>query len=85
MKDAVRLYVFSRDNWRCRACGRADTLDPHHVVFKSAGGRDIPSNLLTMCRHCHDSVHGGRLKIETVEIKEYDRVVKFWRQEGWRS
>ncbi len=84
MNHKVTLYVFARDNYHCRHCNRGDTLDPHHVVFRSHGGEDKPNNLLTLCRKCHDDVHAGRLKIETMVVHPSDREVKFWRQEGWK-
>ena len=48
----MRHWVFSRDLWRCAYCGRVgDTLD--HVVPKSQGGEDLPSNLVVCCEPCN--------------------------------
>jgi 5-methylcytosine-specific restriction endonuclease McrA len=80
----VRNFVFTRDRWHCRHCNNSNGLDPHHVIFKSAGGKDVPNNLLTLCRKCHDDVHGGRLVIETVALKTDDIEIKFWKQKGWK-
>jgi hypothetical protein len=33
-------------------------LDPHHVLMRSQGGKDIAENLKTLCRAHHDWVHG---------------------------
>jgi 5-methylcytosine-specific restriction endonuclease McrA len=84
ISDEVKRYVLFRDEWRCRHCRTSWGLDPHHVIFRSAGGPDTPNNLLTLCRKCHDDVHGGRLKIEIVTVVEYDLIVKFWKQKGWK-
>lgn len=84
LSDAVRNYVYFRDNWHCRHCNSANGLDPHHVIFKSAGGKDVPNNLLTLCRKCHDDIHGRRLNLVIVEIKKNDLEVKFWKQKGWK-
>jgi hypothetical protein len=84
LSEVIRNFVFYRDTWHCRHCFNANGLDPHHVIFKSAGGTDTPNNLLTLCRKCHDDIHGGRLKIEVVEILEHNLMVKFWKQKGWK-
>jgi 5-methylcytosine-specific restriction endonuclease McrA len=55
------------------------------VKFASAGGTDTLDNLIALCRKCHDDIHGGRLKVEIVEvIPGRDILVKFWKQKGWR-
>lgn len=59
-------------------------LDPHHVIFKSAGGLDVLNNLITLCRKCHDDIHAGRLRVEIVAVQAADIIVKFWRQKGWK-
>ena len=82
--ESTRHYVFTRDNWHCRHCNNSHGLDPHHVVYKSAGGMDVPNNLLTLCRKCHDDIHGGRLMIETIAELATDIIVKFWKQKGWK-
>ncbi len=35
---------------------RADEI--HHIVFRSAGGKDELINLVAICRNCHDKAHG---------------------------
>lgn len=32
-------------------------LDPHHLLRRSQGGSDAASNLVILCRSCHDWVH----------------------------
>jgi 5-methylcytosine-specific restriction endonuclease McrA len=53
----LRLYVFDRDNRRCRICSVRNPLHVHHIVFRSNGGPDESWNLLTVCLACHDGLH----------------------------
>jgi len=48
--------VLARDRYRCRECGKP-ARDVHHVVLRSAGGRDEPSNLRSLCSRCHSAKH----------------------------
>lgn len=45
----VRDYVLDRDASCCRICGQY-LEDPglHHITFRSQGGLDVPSNLVTI-------------------------------------
>ncbi len=39
-------------------------MTPHHIRFRSRGGGDEPSNLVSLCDKCHLSlVHGGHLTV----------------------
>jgi HNH endonuclease len=44
---------------RCQACGISarPTLAIHHVIPLSLGGRNISTNLTTLCANCHRIVH----------------------------
>lgn len=53
---AVRQYVFERDGYQCRGCGRGDrtvklTID-HIIPIAKNGSNDI-SNLQTLCMKCN--------------------------------
>lgn len=81
----VRVACFNRDKGRCRVCDRRLKLhsrDPfevqntHHLRYKSAGGSDAMTNLLSLCIRCHSAEHqhtlsltgtAGRLKIKWLE------------------
>lgn len=57
---ALRLTVLRRDHFRCvlnlLGCeGTATTV--HHVVERRDGGRDVASNLRSVCKPCHNRVH----------------------------
>jgi 5-methylcytosine-specific restriction endonuclease McrA len=82
LPKATSKAVYQRDCWHCRHCNRNDQLHPHHIVYRSAGGSDDLSNLVTLCAKCHDDVHGGRLKLELFEARATH--IKFWKQEGWK-
>lgn len=74
----LQTEVFPRDGWRCRVpwCRRRDRLCGHHIVFRSHGGRDEATNLLTMCCSCHEDFHvHKRFQIEGTKADE----VKFVR------
>ena len=50
----VRAFVFKRDGYRCRVCGRAGRLECDHVVpvFRS-GDWWAAEGLQALCRGCH--------------------------------
>jgi hypothetical protein len=52
-RNTVQKRVLTRDRWLCQVpgCSRMAT-HVHHVVFKSAGGSDDPSNLVSLCALC---------------------------------
>jgi ATP-dependent DNA helicase RecQ len=52
--------VLLRDNHRCVECRiwcRDSDADVHHLLPRSAGGNDEPSNLVTLCDGCHAAHH----------------------------
>jgi ATP-dependent DNA helicase RecQ len=56
----VRDAVLKRDNYKCVECGNrsaATETDVHHLLPRSAGGSDEPSNLVTLCDGCHAAHH----------------------------
>lgn len=60
-----RKEVYRRDDYTCQNCGaqggsRGDIeLHAHHIVPKSKGGTHNTSNLKTLCKDCHDAIHGN--------------------------
>ena len=86
--------VCRRVDWRdkriCRACGTRSDPDAmgltkrghrHHIVYRSAGGKDESSNLVTLCAKCHNAEHRHRLEIRG----NADEKLEFWRrsEDGW--
>jgi 5-methylcytosine-specific restriction endonuclease McrA len=53
----LRFKVLERDGWRCQICGRRTLLDVHHIDFRACGGDDSDTNLMTLCRVCHQRKH----------------------------
>ena len=53
----LRREILERDNWHCQVCGRLKNLDVHHLTRRSAFGYDIETNLITLCRECHQAMH----------------------------
>jgi ATP-dependent DNA helicase RecQ len=56
----VRETILKRDNYRCVECGIPCThseADIHHLLPRSVGGSDEPSNLVTLCDGCHAAHH----------------------------
>lgn len=70
---AVCKAVDARDGKQCRCCDKRS--DPeatgllkrghrHHLVYRSANGKDVSDNLVTLCAQCHSDEHHNRLRIE---------------------
>ena len=63
----VKAYVLQRDNYKCqsgRTAKHSNKLHVHHKVFRSQGGTDAPSNLITLCEKCHNDLHAGKFKLK---------------------
>jgi len=53
-RAAFRDAVFTRDLWRCVACG-ATAVDAHHIVSRDVAtdGGYVESNGVSLCADCH--------------------------------
>jgi ATP-dependent DNA helicase RecQ len=52
--------ILRRDKFKCVECEtpcNRDEADIHHLLSRSAGGSDEPSNLITLCDGCHAAHH----------------------------
>jgi 5-methylcytosine-specific restriction enzyme A len=52
----VRKYVFTRDNYQCKSCGKTNletTLNIDHIIPLAQGGSNDISNLQTLCQNCN--------------------------------
>lgn len=61
----VREYVLFRDGHQCQCChGRSGVpiLNVHHIESRMTGG-NAPNNLITLCEHCHQSYHQGKIQL----------------------
>jgi hypothetical protein len=74
--------VYLRDRWRCASpvC-RSHSVTPHHVRFRSHGGGDERSNLVSLCPRCHlELVHEGRMTVRGLAPHALE-----WRAAGWSA
>lgn len=53
---AKREIVLTRCKRVCEACGSARATDVHHLNYKRVG-EELDTDLLGLCRECHDTIH----------------------------
>lgn len=59
-----RKQVYERDGYTCQECGAlggswgSNELHAHHIQPISRGGSHDLSNLKTLCKDCHEELHG---------------------------
>lgn len=82
--EETRLYVLRRDKYLCQACLKAGTItalvvgEPSHprsghvdhIIPKSQGGTDDPSNLQALCRLCHEAKTARETKKNVIGCDE---------------
>jgi hypothetical protein len=62
--ENTKAMVLNRDNYTCQYCKgkhKDPKLEVHHIVFRSQGGSDKESNLITLCHTCHKDLHSGKI------------------------
>lgn len=62
----TKAYVLTRDSYTCQHCtgkSKDQHLEVHHIQFRSQDGSDEESNLLTLCKTCHDGLHRGEITL----------------------
>ena len=68
----TKAYVLNRDNYTCQHCKgktKDSKLEVHHIIFRKNGGSDEESNLITLCKSCHDKLHEGSISLKGGKIK----------------
>lgn len=81
--DEIRRLVYNRDGYTCQNCGRGDVeLHCHHIVPKSRGGTHRLSNLVTLCKDCHDAVHNKHVVAPTAGEQQQSLISQLMR--AWR-
>jgi DNA-binding NarL/FixJ family response regulator len=61
---AIRNAALLRDRGLC--CNCSQTADQvHHIVPLSRGGRDVLSNVASLCADCHGQAHGMELRVQS--------------------
>jgi len=69
----------------CRASGSGTTLDVHHIVPRGQAGSNRLSNLILLCRECHEAAHRNTMaphvKFENGEMsrQEFRLYLRYWR------
>jgi len=64
-------------------------LDVHHIVPRGRAGSNCLSNLVTLCRQCHDAAHGKsmapRVKFDrgAMNQEEFDLYLEFWKNSAF--
>lgn len=73
-----RQATLFRDRERCTNCLRSldevEKVDVNHGVPRGVGGSSTLWNLSTLCRDCHEAVHGERELAPTVEFMSTGRM-----------
>lgn len=77
----TRAFVLERNGFTCQSCGlAAGDLDPlhkgrtvrltiGHIIDKSKGGSDTPSNLKAICTNCNEGLQNASLpKPDTIQL-----------------
>lgn len=62
--ENTKAMVLNRDNYTCQYCKskhKDSKLEVHHILFRSQGGSDEESNLITLCHTCHKDLHNGKI------------------------
>lgn len=62
--ENTKAMVLNRDNYTCQYCKgkhKNSKLEVHHIVFRSQGGSDEESNLITLCHTCHKDLHSEKI------------------------
>ena len=73
---ALRNIVAERDGYTCIFCTNGYT-DVHHVIPRSRGGRNVPHNLISVCRMCHMRLH-NEVRISSLDKDEMElRMVQY--------
>lgn len=68
----VKSYIVHRDNYKCQSGQKithSKKLHVHHIQFRSNGGSDTPSNLITLCETCHNNLHDGKFEFKSKSSK----------------
>lgn len=70
----IREYVLYRDNHTCQHCrgkSKDKVLEVHHLETRKTGG-NAPSNLITLCKTCHNKYHKGEIILKQKRGVKYD-------------
>ena len=66
-----RKAVLKRDNYLCKHCQKKKAQDVHHKTYDNVG-REPLSDLVSLCRECHEKQHIRNSKSEFDLDREYE-------------
>ena len=72
----IRASVIERDNGKCQLKAKGCKYvsgPPHHIILKSANGKDSTQNLICLCVSCHKLVHTDTKKYTPILLKLQQR------------
>ena len=72
----------------CWNCGSPKDLTRCHIVARSLGGQDIPSNYVVLCRKCHEeapNVDDPRIMWDWLIAHKTTFYKTYFVEEGWRE
>ena len=72
----------------CWNCGSPKELTRCHIVPRSLGGEDVPSNYVVLCRHCHEqapNVEDQRIMWDWLFAQKTSFYKTYWVGEGIRE
>ena len=62
----TKSYVLDKYNYTCQYCKgktKDSKLEVHHIIFRRNGGSDEESNLICLCKTCHDKLHKDEISL----------------------
>jgi 5-methylcytosine-specific restriction endonuclease McrA len=74
-------FVRKRDGGTCRVCRKPGS-QAHHIVYRSHGGTDEPSNLILTCHECHRLIH-AHVVLVSYDQKHPAKSITFTRNTQW--
>lgn len=66
----VREYCLWRSGYKSELSGKKGILEVHHIIPRSKGGTDNPSNLIVLTVEEHKTIHEGKIKIPRSKLKK---------------
>jgi len=71
----VREYCLWRAGYKSELSGKKGILEVHHIIPRSKGGTDNPSNLIVLTAEEHKALHEGKIKIPRSKLEKV-RILK---------
>ena len=53
----IRYRRMKLDNFQCQKCFSGINIEVHHISYPEVWGLESMSDLITLCRSCHEKVH----------------------------